>query len=130
MNTVSLIGRFARDPELRYSQNGTAICNFVLAVRNPFSKENEADFIRCVAWGNVAELVAEKQEKGNMIGVDGRIATRSYENNEGNTVYVTEVNVNSIHFIQTKDYDGNSNGNSNGNGNRNSNRNQNNRNRK
>jgi single-strand DNA-binding protein len=123
MNTVSLIGRFARDPVLLYSQNGTAICNFTLAVRNPF-KENEADFIRCVAWGNVAELVAEKHEKGNMIGVEGRIATRSYENNEGNKVFVTEVNINSIHFIQTKDFDGNGNGNSNRNQN---NRNQNNR---
>lgn len=131
MNTVSLIGRFARDPELRYSQSGTAICNFVLAVRNPFSKENEADFIQCVAWGNAAELVAEKHEKGNMVGVDGRIATRSYENNEGNMVYVTEVNVNSIHLIQTKDYDDNQKGNGSRNGNRNqNNRNQNNRNRK
>jgi single-strand DNA-binding protein len=126
MNTVSLIGRFARDPELKYTQSGTAICNFTLAVRNPFSKENEADFIRCVAWGNVAELVAEKHEKGNMIGVEGRIATRSYENNEGNKVFVTEVNINSIHFIQTRDYDDNGNGN--GNGNRNGNRNQNTRN--
>jgi single-strand DNA-binding protein len=120
MNSVSLVGRFAKDPELRYSATGTAICNFTLAVRNPFDKEGNADFIQCVAWGSGAELVAEKHEKGNMIGVDGRIATRNYENNEGQRVYVTEVNVNSIHLIQTKDYAENqNNGNGNGNGNKN-----------
>jgi single-strand DNA-binding protein len=104
MNNVSLVGRFAKDPELRYTPNGKAVANFTLAVRNPFDPDGNADFIQCVAWGAGAELIAEKHEKGNMIGVDGRISTRNYENNEGRTVYVTEVNVNSIHLIQTKDY--------------------------
>ena len=126
MNNVSLIGRFVKDPELRYTPTGKAVSNFTLAVRNPFDPEN-ADFIQCVAWGVGAELIAEKHEKGNMVGVDGRIQTRNYENNEGQRVYVTEVNVNSIHLIQTKDSGdyqndngGNTNGNNrnNGNGNR------------
>lgn len=126
MNNVSLVGRFTKDPELRYSASGTAICNFTLAVRNPFDKENEADFIQCVAWQNGAELIADKHVKGNLIGIEGRITTRNYENNEGQRVYVTEVNVNQIHLIQTKDYaenqnngnnDNSNNGNGNGNGN-------------
>lgn len=142
MNTVHLVGRHAKDPELKYiGENGTAICNFTLAVRNPFNKDGEADFIQCVAWGSGAELVAEKHEKGNMMGVDGRIATRNYENDEGRRVYVTEVNVSAIHLIQTKDYadnqnngsgngsNGNNSNRSNGNGNRNNgNRNNGNRN--
>lgn len=120
MNNVNLIGRFAKDPDLRYTPNGTAVCNFTLAVRNPYDKDGNADFIQCVAWGTVAELIAEKHEKGNMIGVDGRIQTRSYENSDGYTVYVTEVNVSSIHLIQTKDYEQNDKGNNrNNNGNRN-----------
>lgn len=120
MNNVNLIGRHSKDPELRYSDSGTAICNFTLAVRNPYDKEGNADFIQCVAWGSGAELVAEKHVKGNMMGVDGRIATRNYQNKDDITVYVTEVNVNAIHLIQTKDYAENQqNGNNNGNGNSN-----------
>lgn len=103
MNNVNLIGRFAKDPDLRYSASGTAICNFVLAVRNPYKDDGDgADFISCVAWQGVAELVAENHEKGNMIGVSGRLQTRSYEDNEGIMRYVSEVNVESIHFIQTR----------------------------
>lgn len=101
MNNVNLIGRFAKDPDLRYSASGTAICNFVIAVRNPYKDDDGADFISCVAWQRVAELVAENHEKGNMIGVTGRLQTRSYEDNEGIMRYVSEVNVESIHFIQT-----------------------------
>lgn len=123
MNTVSLIGRFVKDPELRYTPSGTAVSNFTLAVRNPFDKDGNADFIQCVTWGSGAELIAEKHQKGNMVGVDGRIQTRNYENSEGQIVYVTEVNVNSIHLIQSKDYSDNKNdsdsGNNKGNGNAN-----------
>jgi len=119
MNSVSLIGRFTKDPELRYTPTGTAVCNFTLAVRNPFNPDGEADFPQCVAWGNGAELIADKHVKGNMIGVDGRIQTRSYENNDGQMVYVTEVNVNAIHLIQTKDYVENANNNGNNRGNAN-----------
>lgn len=126
MNKVSLIGRFTKDPELKYTPNGTAVCSFTLAVRNPYNKDNDADFIQCVAWQAGAELIAENHEKGNMIGVDGRISTRNYENNEGVRVYVTEVNISEIHLIQTKDYADNQNGN--GNNDNNSNRNQNNKN--
>lgn len=108
MNVVNLIGRLARDPELRFTPSGTAVANFTLAVRNPFKEEGEgADFINCVAWQKGAELVAEHHEKGNMIGVEGRLQTRDYERDDGSRVYVTEVNVERIHFIQTKNYNAN-----------------------
>ena len=107
MNSVNLVGRLARDPELRYTSNGTAVCSFVLAVRNPFRVDEDgnptADFINCVAWQKIAELFAEGHEKGDPVGVSGRIQTRTYENDEGRTVWVTEVNVESIHFIKPKD---------------------------
>lgn len=128
MNNVSLIGRFARNPELRYTTNGQAVSNFTLAVRNPYNKDGQADFIQCVAWGNTAELIAEKHETGNMVGVDGRISVRNYENNDGVIVYVTEINVNSVHLIQTKDYpEQNNNDNKSNNRNRNNRNNRNNK---
>lgn len=101
MNIVGLIGRFARDPELRYTDTGKAVCSFTLAVRNPFTPDN-ADFISCVAWEARAELLAELKT-GTQIGVAGRISTRNYENNEGKRVYVTEVNVSDITFVEKKE---------------------------
>lgn len=123
MNSTNLTGRHSKEPELRYTNNGTAVCNFTLAVRNPYNKENNVDFIPCVAWGAAAELVAEKHVTGNMMGITGRIQTRSYQNDEDRTIYVTEVNASEIHLIQTKDYEENrenynngSNSNTSGNG--------------
>lgn len=116
MNSVNLIGRLARDPELRYTQNGTAVCSFVLAVRNPYKQDEdgnyEADFINCVAWQTPAEMIAESHQKGDQLAISGRIQTRSYENNDGVMVWVTEVNAESIHFIKPKEDDqkGNRNG--------------------
>lgn len=101
MNIVGLIGRFVRDPELRYTETGKAVCSFTLAVRNPFDPDN-ADFISCVAWEKRGELIAE-MKTGALIGVAGRINTRNYENNEGKRVYITEVNVSDITFIQPKE---------------------------
>lgn len=107
MNSVNLIGRLARDPELRYTQSGIAVCSFVLAVRNPYKQDEDgnygADFINCVAWQVPAELIAESHRKGDQLAITGRIQTRSYENNDGDTVWVTEVNAESVHFIKPKD---------------------------
>lgn len=109
MNNVNLIGRLARDPELRYTQSGTAVCSFVLAVRNPYKQDEDgnygADFINCVAWQVPAELIAETHRKGDQLAISGRIQTRSYENNDGDTVWVTEVNAESVHFIKPKEDD-------------------------
>lgn len=107
MNSVNLVGRLARDPELRYTQSGIAVCSFVLAVRNPYKQDEDgnyqADFISCVAWHTPAVMIAESHRKGDQLAISGRIQTRSYENNDGDTVWVTEVNAESVHFIKPKE---------------------------
>ena len=108
MNSVSLIGRLARDPELRYAQTGTAMCRFTVAVDRRLSKQKRqeaeaagqptADFISCTAFGAVAELIANYHKKGSQIGIEGRIQTGSYEK-DGRTIYTTDVVVNNMTFI-------------------------------
>jgi single-strand DNA-binding protein len=105
INRVILVGRLARDPELRYLPNGTPVCTFTLAVNRPFTNqqgEREADFIQCVAWRKAAENVANFLQKGNLAGVDGRLQTRSYEGQDGKRVYVTEVVADSVQFLESK----------------------------
>ena len=116
MNSVNLIGRLVRDPELRYSQSGMAILRFTVAVDRKLSKDKRdeaqannqptADFISCTAFGKTAEVIANYHGKGSQIGVEGRIQTGSYEK-DGRTIYTTDVLVNSITFIGSKN---NSNG--------------------
>jgi len=107
MNSVNLVGRLARDPDLRYTPNGTAVCSFVLAVRNPFRLDDDgnptADFINCVVWQKPAEMFADGHRKGDQVAVSGRLQTRSYENDDGQMVWVTEVNVENLHFIKPKE---------------------------
>ena len=108
MNSVSLIGRLVRDPELRYAQTGTAMCRFTVAVDRRMSKHKRqeaqannqptADFISCTAFGATAELIANYHTKGSQIGIEGRIQTGSYEK-EGRTIYTTDVVVNNLTFI-------------------------------
>lgn len=104
MNTVVLIGRTTRDPELRRTGNGTAITSFTLAVNRDFKTNDgqEADFILCVAWKKTAELLEQYVHKGDRIAVNGSIRTRNYEDSHGRTVYVTEVLVNHVEFLETK----------------------------
>lgn len=106
LNRVVLVGRLTRDVDLRYTPGGgKAVANFNIAVNRPFTNQNgerEADFINCVIWGKPAENLANYQKKGNLIGVDGRIQTRSYQNNEGKTVYITEVVAESVQFLESK----------------------------
>lgn len=104
INRAVLTGRITRDPELRYTQNGTAVVQFILAVDRQFRNqdgEREADFINCVIWRKSAENFANFTHKGSKIGVDGRIQTRSYENQQGNRVYVTEVIVDSFALLDS-----------------------------
>lgn len=101
MNRVVLVGRLTKNPELKHTQSGTAVCAFTIAVNRPFSKEQEADFINVVAWKKTAENVATFLKKGALIGVDGRIQTRSYES-DGRKVYVTEVIGESVAFLEPK----------------------------
>lgn len=101
MNKVVLIGRLARDPELRYTQNGTAVSNFTLAVNRPFAKEGEqsADFIGIVAWGKIGENSAKYLAKGRQAAVEGRMQTRSYDDKDGKKCYITEVVAERVEFI-------------------------------
>ncbi|WP_077616648.1 single-stranded DNA-binding protein [Caenibacillus caldisaponilyticus] len=110
INRVILVGRLTRDPELRYTPSGVAVANFTIAVNRPFTNqegEREADFIQVVVWRRQAENTANFVRKGSLVGVDGRLQTRSYENNEGRRVYVTEVVADSVQFLEPKGARGN-----------------------
>lgn len=102
INRSVLVGRLTKDPELRYTPNGIASCRFTLAVNRAFKMEGEqqADFIQCVAWRKQAENLANFQRKGNLIGVEGRIQTGSYEGQDGKRVYTTDVVADSIQFLE------------------------------
>lgn len=103
MNRVVLIGRLTKDPELKFIPgSGTAVTKFILAVDRRFKKEGqqEADFIPIVVWGKQAEATANYTSKGKLIGISGRIQTRSYENKEGTRIYVTEVVADEVQFLE------------------------------
>lgn len=105
MNRVVLVGRLTKDPELRYTPNGVPVATFTLAVNRTFTNqqgEREADFINCVIWRKPAENVANFLKKGSLAGVDGRIQTRSYEGQDGKRVYVTEVQAESVQFLEPR----------------------------
>ena len=105
MNKVILIGRLARDPELRTTSSGIASLNFSLAVTRNFTNQNgerEADFINCVAWRKQAENMAKYCQKGSQIAVEGRITTRSYDAQDGTKRYVTEVVCDNVTFLGSK----------------------------
>ncbi|WP_026691776.1 single-stranded DNA-binding protein [Alteribacter aurantiacus] len=105
INRVVLVGRLTKDPELRYTANGVAVATFTLAVNRPFSNQQgnrEADFLNIVVWRKQAENVANYLKKGSMAGVDGRVQSRSYDNNEGRRVFITEIVAESVQFLETK----------------------------
>jgi|SRR5690625_262879 len=105
LNRAVLVGRLTRDPDLRYTPNGVAVANFTIAVNRPFTNQQgnrDADFINCVVWRRPAENLANYMSKGNLIGVDGRIQSRSYEGQDGKTVYVTEVVADSVQFLESR----------------------------
>ena len=106
MNKVVLIGRLTRDPELRYTSNtNTAVCNFSIAVDrpvNPSTGNREADFIPVVVWNKQAENVKNYLTKGSQVAVEGRIQTRSYDDQNGQKRYVTEVYANNVEFLGSK----------------------------
>lgn len=104
MNKVLLIGRLTKDPEIRHTQNGATVVSYTLAVNRRVQTpgQPDADFISCVAWNKTADLMAQYLHKGSLIGVEGRIQTRSYDNQYGNRVYITEVMTESIQFLEPK----------------------------
>ncbi len=105
LNRAILTGRLTRDPELRYTTSGTAVVQATIAVDRQFKNqqgEREADFINLVIWRKAAENFANFTHKGSLVGIDGRIQTRTYENKQGQRVYVTEINVDSFSLLEPR----------------------------
>lgn len=99
MNKVILLGRLTKDPELKFSQDGsTAVVRFTVATNRPFKKD-EADFINCIAFGKTGEAIAQYLTKGSQIAINGNIRTGSYEAKDGTKRYTTEVVVELFEFI-------------------------------
>lgn len=102
INKAILQGRLTKDPELRHTNNGTAVTSFNIAVDNGYGENKTTDFINCVAWNKTAEFVEKYFTKGRMIILVGRISTRTYEGQDGRKNYVTEVVVNEVSFADSK----------------------------
>lgn len=105
INNVSLTGRITKDLEKKETGKGTSVVNFSLAVDRRFKNSNgdrEADFIGIQAWGMTADLLCKYCGKGSLVGIEGRIQTRNYENNQGQRVYVTEVVAENVTFLDSK----------------------------
>ena len=105
MNKVILVGRLARDPELRTTGSGLPVCSFSVACDRRYVKQGEerkADFINCIAWRQTGESIAKFFQKGNRIALEGTLQTRSWQDNEGKTRYAMEVVVDSWEFAQSK----------------------------
>lgn len=109
LNNVVLVGRMTRDAELRYTPSNVAVATFTLAVNRTFkneSGEREADFINCVMWRQQAENLTNWAKKGTLIGITGRIQTRSYDNQQGQRVYVTEVVAEQFQLLESRNSQG------------------------
>lgn len=104
MNRVVLVGRLARDPELRTTPSGVSVCNFTVACDRRYTQngERQADFISCIAWRQSGEFVSRYFAKGNRIALEGSIQTRSWDDQNGNKRYATEVVVDHVEFAQSK----------------------------
>ncbi|EHM61587.1 TPA: single-stranded DNA-binding protein [Staphylococcus aureus] len=105
LNRTVLVGRLTKDPEYRTTLNGVSVTTFTIAVNRTFTNaqgEREADFINCVTFRKQAENVNNYLSKGSLAGVDGRLQSRSYENKDGQRVFVTEVAADSVQFLEPK----------------------------
>lgn len=113
INNCILIGRMVRNAELRRTQQGDAVASFTLAVNRNYTTrdgQQQADFINCIVWKKQAENIVKYCSKGSLVGVEGRIQTRSYENNQGQRVNVVEVVCDSVQFLETKKAENNNQG--------------------
>jgi single-strand DNA-binding protein len=107
INNVVLNGRLTANPEIKYTPNGTPVCDLTLAVKRNYTSNladnaPDTDFIRCVAIKKTAETIANHVKKGNLIGIEGTIQTRHYEADHGR-VYVTEIFIRQMHFLEKKE---------------------------
>ena len=111
INRTELVGRLTKDPELRYTGSGTAVATFTVAVNRQFTNSNgerEADFINCVLWRKAAENFCNFTSKGSLVGIDGRVQTRSYENQQGQRVFITEIVAENFSLLESKNSNQNS----------------------
>lgn len=105
MNKTILIGRNTKGIELKTTTSGTSVAEFSIAVKRTFKNangENDSDFFNCIAFSKLAETIAKYVKKGDMIGIEGRLQTRNYTNKEGRKIYVTEIIVENVEFLQPK----------------------------
>lgn len=102
LNICVLIGRLTKDPELRYTQSGKAVCTFTLAVDRNYGEKKQTDFIDIIVWGKMGENCANYLSKGKLAAVDGQLTTRSYEANDGHKVKVYEVVADQVKFLSPK----------------------------
>lgn len=117
INSVTLVGRLTKNPELRTTPSGVEVGNFTLAVNRTFTNqqgEREADFINCIVFRKQAVNVNQYLSKGKLAGIVGRLQTRSYDNKEGQKVFVTEVVCDNVQFLEPKDSQNGSNSYQNG----------------
>ncbi len=106
LNRIVLIGRLTRDPEVRFTPNGRAVCSFALAVDRNYTSQDgtrETDFINIVVWGKQAENCGQYLAKGRMAAVDGRLQIRSYDGNDGQKRYITEVVADNVQFLSARE---------------------------
>ncbi len=108
LNRVQLIGNLTKDPELKYTGTGTAVCTFTVATNRSWTtdtgeKKEEADFTRIVAWRKLAEICGQFLKKGRKVFVEGRLSNRSYQDKDGQTRYVTEVVIDDMILLDSRD---------------------------
>jgi len=101
MNNQTIIGRLTRDPELKYTPNGNAVCSFSVAVNRRFNKD-VTDYFNVTAWKKAAELCAQYLTKGSQVAINGRMESRKYENKDGQKVTVWELQVDEVQFLDSK----------------------------
>lgn len=101
-NLVVLSGRLTADPELKTTPNGVSVCSFDIAVDSGYGDNRQTNFIRLVAWRKTAELITKHFRKGSMIGIEGSIQTRKYQDKNGNNRTAFEVVVNNVQFLESK----------------------------
>jgi single-strand DNA-binding protein len=101
MNRFNGIGRLTKEPDFKSTTSGTSVCTFTLAINRRFKTEGQqqADFIPIVAWGKTADICAKYLHKGSQVAVCGSIQTRTYDDKNGNKVYVTEINAEEVQFL-------------------------------
>lgn len=99
------VGRITKDPQIRHTGSGAAVTSFTVAINRDYKNDNgeqQADFINCICWNKLAENVERYCSKGSLVGIDGSLRSRTYEDNSGRKVYVVEVLCDSVQFLDTK----------------------------